>query len=189
MRGRRFGGAAAVMLTSLLTMIGPGVCFAGAQDAHFANGADLALVTRGKQVYRGLCASCHGKNLQGQPLWQLEDQFAGRRAPAHDESGHTWQHGDEELFRKTKYGRFPSEPNDATSAMPAFAGALDDQQIVAVLAFIKSRWPLGLRVAQAMLNPGFAGLPADADTVEWRLPPNCNALLRRQGATSIIKPD
>jgi hypothetical protein len=36
-----------------------------------------------------------------------------------------------------------------------------------------------------MLNPGFAGMPADANHLEWRLPPNCNVLLRRQGTASL----
>jgi hypothetical protein len=57
--------------------------------------------------------------------------------------------------------------------------------VPSALAFIKARWPLGLRVSQAMLNPGFAGMPADANHLEWRLPPNCNVLLRRQGTASL----
>jgi len=158
---------------------------AAASDAHFADASDGALVALGKGVYAGYCASCHGRNLQGQPLWQLDDKFAGRRASAHDETGHTWQHADEDLFHKTKYGRFAAEAADHVSAMPAFAAILDDHQILAAVAFVKARWPLGLRVSQAMLNPGFAGMPVDADDVEWRLPPNCNVLLRRQGAASL----
>ena len=160
-----------------------------AADAHFADAEDVALVTLGKHVYMGYCASCHGRNLQGQPLWQLDDKFAGLRAPAQDETGHTWQHADEDLFRKTKDGRFPSEPADIAMAMPAFAKSLDDHQILAALAFIKARWPLGLRVAQAMLNPGLAGMPAAANDVDWRLPPNCNVLLRRQAALRSDKQD
>jgi hypothetical protein len=65
--------------------------------------------------------------------------------------------------------------------MPAFAAILEDHQILAALAFIKARWPLGLRVSQAMLNPGFAGMPADANDVEWRLPPNCNVCSAARG--------
>ena len=170
-----------VLLSSIAISAPPLV---DAADAHFADAADAALVMLGKRVYAGYCASCHGRNLQGQPLWQLDDKFAGKRAPAHDETGHTWQHSDEDLFRKTKYGRFPAEPADPLPAMPAFAPVLDDQQVLAVLAFIKARWPLGLRVSQAMLNPGFAGMPADANNVEWRLPPNCDAL-RRRGTASL----
>jgi cytochrome c5 len=180
---RRFGAAAA-LLAALMSITGPALRHAAAADSHLAGADDVALLALGKGVYKDFCAACHGRNLQGQPLWQLEDKFAGRRATAHDDTGHTWQHADEDLFGKTKYGRFPSEPADVAPAMPAFAAILDDHMILAALAFIKARWPLGLRVAQAMLNPGFVGMPAGADDVEWRLPPNCNALLRRQAASS-----
>ena len=172
--------AAVLMLIAVPIMAILAPRHAAATDMHFADATDVAVGTLGKRIYADYCASCHGRDLQGQPLWQLDDKFAGRRAPAHDETGHTWQHPDEDLFHKTKYGRFASEPTGPTLAMPAFAAILGDDQILAVLAFIKARWPLGLRVSQAMLNPGFAGMPSNANDVEWRLPPNCNALLRRQ---------
>jgi len=158
---------------------------AAAADAPFADATNVVQVTLGKGVYMGYCAACHGRSLQGQPLWQLDDKFAGTRAPAHDESGHTWQHADDDLFHKTKFGHFAAEPISPAPAMPAFATILDDRQILAALAFIKARWPLGLRVSQAMLNPGFAGMPPDANDADWRLPPNCNVLLRRQGTAAL----
>jgi mono/diheme cytochrome c family protein len=167
---------ATVFMAALILGLQP----AFATDTHFADASDVPLVTLGKVLYAGHCASCHGRALQGQALWQLDDKFAERRAPAHDETGHTWQHPDEELFQKVKFGRFSAELGDPMPAMPSFAARLDDHQILATLAFIKARWPLGLRVSQALLNPGYAGMPPDANTVEWRLPPNCNALLRRQ---------
>ena len=117
--------------------------------------------------------------LQGQALWQLKDQYVGRRAPPHDATGHTWQHADEDLFHITKYGRFAAAPTDIKSYMPAFEHALSDDDMIAVLAFIKSRWPTGIRASQSMLNPGFRGMPADADKVEWTLPPNCTASIQR----------
>jgi mono/diheme cytochrome c family protein len=149
---------------------------------HFANADDEKLVDRGSYVYQMECSSCHGHRLEGQPLWQVNDQFAGRRAPAQDGTGHTWQHSDDDLFQMTKYGRFPSTPARVHSYMPAFVGNLTDRDIVAVLAFIKSDWPIGLRAAQAMLNPGLAGMPKDADKTSWTLPPNCNASFRRWNA-------
>jgi mono/diheme cytochrome c family protein len=155
-----------------------GAASGGSPPAHFADAADPTLVALGKHVYMEYCASCHGRALQGQPLWQLDDAFAGRRAPAQDQTGHTWQHADEDLFRKTKDGRFPTQPADAVSPMPAFATILDDRQILAALAFIKSRWPVGIRVMQALLNPGNAGMPANAENVAWRLPPICMAAQR-----------
>jgi mono/diheme cytochrome c family protein len=156
----------------------------GAASSHFADADDAAAAMRGKSVYMSRCASCHGRNLQGQPLWQLADEYAGRRAPAHDETGHTWQHSDEDIFHMTKYGRFTSA-RGVVSFMPAFEDVLDDGEIIAVTAFIKSRWPTALRVSQAMLNPGRAGMPQLAAQTEWRFPPaTCNAARRQRAAAA-----
>ena len=117
--------------------------------------------------------------LQGQPLWQLNDKDAGRRAPAHDASGHTWQHPDEALFQITKYGRFASTREGQPSRMPAFRDRLTDEQILAIIAFIKRSWPIGLRASQAMLNPGYAGMPPEASGAAWKFPPTCRETLAR----------
>jgi len=154
------------------------------RPVHFANADDPATVAAGKVLYMHVCASCHGKRLQGQPLWQLEDQYRGQRAPAHDQTGHTWAHSDEDLFRMTRDGRFPQSPTGINSHMPAFRASLTDEQILAVIAFIKATWPIGLRISQAMLNPGEAGMPANAANVEWTLPPNCTGTAQRWRETS-----
>ena len=168
-------GIAALAAASIASVLAS----ADVPATHFANADDNAAVASGKQLYRVECSSCHGRSLEGQPLWQLQDQYAGRRAPAHDASGHTWQHSDGDLFYMTKYGRFPQAPKDVKSFMPAFGGRLKDKEILDVLAYIKSAWPLGLRVSQAMLNPGLAGMPRDADKVKWTLPPTCTAAYQR----------
>jgi mono/diheme cytochrome c family protein len=151
--------------------------------AHFANADDVPTVSAGKVLYMHACASCHGKRLQGQPLWQLEDQYRGQRAPAHDQSGHTWAHSDEDLFRMTRDGRFPAWPATTVSHMPAFRDSLSDEQILSVIAFIKASWPIGLRISQAMLNPGQAGMPANSADVEWTFPPNCSRSTGWQGSS------
>jgi len=166
-----FAGAAA----ALSAVMGA----AGAPADHFADADNLAAVERGKQVYYQHCFSCHGRNLEGQFLWQLQDQFAHRRAPAHDASGHTWMHSDEDLFYMAKYGRFPDVPKNIRSYMPAFEHRLSDSEIVAVLAYIKAHWPTGIRVSQSMLNPHFMGMPKDANKVAWTLPPTCSASYKR----------
>jgi hypothetical protein len=117
-------------------------------------------------------------------LWQLADSYAGRRAPAFDETGYIWQYSDEEIFNMTKYGAFAGMSAPAVSFMPGFKGALDDRQILDIVAFIKARWPVGLRIVQAMRNPAFAGMPANANSIAWQLPPNCNAVLRRSEAAA-----
>jgi mono/diheme cytochrome c family protein len=152
-----------------------------APRAHYADAEDTAAVLEGKKLYASHCAGCHGRKLQGQLLWQVQDEFAGRRAPAHDQTGHTWQHADEDLFAMIKFGRFATTPATVKSYMPAYAQNLSDDQVLATIAYIKATWPLGLRVSQALLNPDYAGMPRNADTVEWRLPPTCQAALQRAG--------
>jgi len=62
-------------------------------------------------------------------------------APPHDDSGHTWHHPDAVLFGITKKGVVPPyAPVGYESDMPAFAGKLSDDEIWAVLAYIKSHW-------------------------------------------------
>ena len=175
---------AAVALCATVLLLWTATPRAADSPSHFADATDRAQVTAGRRLYAQRCASCHGRQLQGQPLWQLQDQYARMRAPAHDASGHTWEHSDEELFHMTKYGRFSSAPPQMRSYMPAFAGSLDDAQILAVLAFIKARWPVGLRVSQALLNPGHAGMPATAQSADWTFPPTCVTSAQRWRAVS-----
>ena len=163
---------AAVALGSAIAHAGP------SRGAHFADADNAVTVLAGSRIYAESCSSCHGRRLQGQALWQLQDQYAGRRAPAHDATGHTWQHSDEDIFHMTKFGRFAAAPPNAVSYMPAFEHDLSDREILAAIAYIKSRWPIGLRASQAMLNPGLAGMPRNIGNVTWTLPPNCTASIQ-----------
>ena len=180
-RGLWFGGAAVAMLAASAVATVLGLRTQAAPREHFADAENAETVLEGKRLYASHCASCHGRRLQGQLLWQVRDEFAGRRAPAHDQTGHTWQHSDEDLFAMTKFGRFPTTPATVKSYMPAYAQNLSDDRILAVIAYIKATWPIGLRVSQALLNPAYAGMPQNTATVEWRLPPTCQAALQRAG--------
>ena len=108
---------------------------------------DLAL---GERSYAQHCASCHGAKLEGQPDWRRRLPSGRMPAPPHDDSGHTWHHGDEVLFGITKYGLVPPyAPRGYASDMPAFGGTLSDGEIRAVLAFIASRWSAEVLKARA----------------------------------------
>ena len=113
---------------------------------------DVAQVALGQTVYAAQCARCHGANLEGQPTWQ--ERLANGRLPAppHDASGHTWHHPDAQLFGITKHGLAPFAPPGYQSDMPAFDGALSDEQIAAVLAYIKSKWPADIRARQTRIS-------------------------------------
>ena len=100
-------------------------------------------VAPGKSVHERTCASCHGTKLEGQPNWREKLPTGRLPAPPHDASGHTWHHPDAVLFGITKHGLVPGRyaPPGYQSDMSAFAGALSDEEIWAVLAYIKSSWP------------------------------------------------
>ena len=122
---------------------------AATRRADASNAGQVAL---GQQVYAAQCARCHGANLEGQPDWKQELPTGGRPAPPHDATGHTWHHADTLLFDIVKRGgQASSLPGDKNN-MPAFGGALSDDEIWAVLAYIKSRWPADIQAAQEQVN-------------------------------------
>ena len=104
-------------------------------------------------MYVSTCASCHGQSLEGQPNWRIRRPNGRLPAPPHDETGHTWHHPDDHLFLMTKHGiRPPLAPLGYESDMPAFDGVLTDDEIRAVLAFIKSAWPPRIHERQSRIN-------------------------------------
>ena len=107
---------------------------------------DADVVALGVSVYQENCASCHGANLEGQPDWRSPAEDGRLPAPPHDASGHTWHHDGETLFQLTKYGvgALINDP-DYASNMPIYDGVLSDDEIIAVLSYIKSTWPDDIR--------------------------------------------
>jgi mono/diheme cytochrome c family protein len=112
-----------------------------AEDGAMFPYADAEVVAEGKRLYADHCAACHGADLQGQPDWRLPDALGYLPAPPHDETGHTWHHPDPLLFAITKYGTSAVVGGDYRSNMMGFGDVLSDEEIVAVLAYIKSTWP------------------------------------------------
>lgn len=114
---------------------------------------DAGVTARGERVYRTHCASCHGVRLEGQANWRERGPDGRLSAPPHDASGHTWHHPDEMLFRLTKYGLAKvAKLKDYNSAMPIYEGVLSDEEIVAVLSWIKAQWPADVRERHDQMN-------------------------------------
>ena len=113
---------------------------------------DSDQIALGAEIYAAHCAVCHGAELQGQADWRKRLPSGRLPAPPHDETGHTWHHSDQQLFGMTKYGMTPYAPEGYESDMPAFEEVLSDQEIWAVLAYIKSTWPEGIRERQRAIS-------------------------------------
>lgn len=99
------------------------------------------MIADGKQLYMEHCASCHGRNLEGQPDWRRQLPSGRMPAPPHDASGHTWHHGDRTLARITKEGASAVIGGGYESDMPSFGEMLSDTEIMAILGYIRSHWP------------------------------------------------
>lgn len=124
--------------------------------ATFYSGAALAQDTApGRDLYVQHCAACHVADLEGAADWRQRGPDGRFPAPPHDETGHTWHHGDAMLFDYTRRGgqaylddlgvRFDS-------GMPAFGDILSDDEIDAILAYIRSTWPEEMQAFQAERN-------------------------------------
>ncbi|PSH63302.1 cytochrome C [Phyllobacterium brassicacearum] len=103
--------------------------------------ASAATIALGKTHYAKRCASCHGARLEGQPNWKRPLPSGRMPAPPHDASGHTWHHPDSVLFRITREGPAAVVGGGYQSDMPGFGNVMSDDDIRAVLSFIKSTWP------------------------------------------------
>ena len=106
-------------------------------------------IALGGQVYAQYCAVCHGAGLEGQANWMEQNEDGTFRSPPHDASGHTWHHADGALVDAIRLGgaRLPDSIG-GTSTMPAFDEVLTDEEIAAVLDYLKSTWPPEIRIVQ-----------------------------------------
>ena len=102
----------------------------------------------GERLYQENCASCHGANLEGQPDWRSRLPNGRLPAPPHDASGHTWHHTDRVLLDIVKRGTAAIVGNGYESDMPGFKEVLTDEEITAIIDYIKSTWPDRLRASQ-----------------------------------------
>ena len=92
-----------------------------------------ALVARGRPVYETECASCHGDATVRPPL---------KTAPTHQADGHTWHHPDRLLVQWILDGV------PLATVMPKFRDKLSEDEVRAVLAYIKTFWPEAVREQQ-----------------------------------------
>ncbi len=113
---------------------------------------DTQAVARGEAIYQEQCAVCHGANREGQANWRERLPTGRLPAPPHDRTGHTWHHPDGQLFDITKRGPAAVVGGGYESDMPGFADVLSDDDIIAVLSYIKSTWPDEVRRRHDLIN-------------------------------------
>jgi mono/diheme cytochrome c family protein len=118
---------------------------------------DAERVAKGADLYTQNCASCHGARLEGQPNWRSPDSDGYMPAPPHDASGHTWHHPITQLFAVTKFGTAALVGNGYQSRMEGFDDELSDDQILDILAYIKSTWPADVQARHDQIDAASGG--------------------------------
>ncbi|PWK60161.1 c-type cytochrome [Roseicyclus mahoneyensis] len=133
------GGVGVLVLTGAAVALWP----AGATEApgQILRWQDAAVVAEGAGIYAAYCAACHGLDLEGQPDWQVRLPNGRLPAPPHDASGHTWHHPDAQLIDLTTRGTAAVVGGGYESDMMGFGDVLTEEEIIAVLSYIKSTWP------------------------------------------------
>ena len=149
----------AIVGAGLLAVLGAGGYIWTATAAESGSGAMPKIVdlAAGKALYAENCAACHGANLEGQENWRSPDEDGRLPAPPHDETGHTWHHGDQVLFEYTKLGgraMMAAQGMEFDSGMPGFGEQLTDPEIWSILGYIKSTWPERIKKVQSVRTEG-----------------------------------
>ncbi len=135
------------LLSGLILLVIP--MLAGASARPDNTGGDAQDIANGRQVYEQYCAACHGAQGEGAANWKKRDNKGEMPAPPHNETGHTWRHSDDRLFGIIANGqRHPFNKTDRLT-MPAFGTRLTDQEIRAVINYLKTLWTDEQRKFQA----------------------------------------
>lgn len=114
----------------------------------------LAALVDGETAYNTYCAACHGISGEGQ---NPEDPYAKDEngkflAPPHNDTGHTWHHGDDVLIQIINEGGMGDV--QFFNVMPAFGELLSADQIEAALTYIKTFWTEEQRTTQKERTEG-----------------------------------
>lgn len=108
---------------------------------------DDPFLASGQVVYAKYCAHCHGANGEGQSpdSAQRTADLGYKLVPAHDASGHTWQHPDDLLRQVIREG--VQNPLNLYWMAP-YEEVLSAEEIEAVIAYMKLWWTDEQRGAQ-----------------------------------------
>lgn len=122
----------------LVSVVAVGMLLPGCGAA--AERDDPDVVARGQEFYEASCAGCHGGPAGG----KISDI-----PPRHNAQGHTWHHGDCLLAEIIREGPAPRPGATDFPTMPAFGDELSEEDIDAILAFLRTWWTEEQREFQA----------------------------------------
>ena len=133
----------ALLAGTLLACVLVLACSSASINESLPSGVAPSTLEVGQQRFAANCAACHGDMGEGQPNWHIPKADGILPAPPLNGDGHAWHHGDGFLYRVVSQGgkiqEGPGVPN-FKSGMPAFKSILSHDEILSVLAYVKSLW-------------------------------------------------
>ena len=161
-RVRAVGRAFAIVVLILASVLST-ACASSTSESIQTSGSDSAVDAprTGREIFASNCAACHGAAGEGHPDWRIKNADGTLPPPPLNGDGHTWHHADGLLYRIVSQGgkslEIPGDPS-FKSAMPAFGDLLTHEEIIEVLAYVKSLWGdrthlgLSIRETQAQIS-------------------------------------
>ncbi|MSQ23903.1 MAG: cytochrome c [Chloroflexi bacterium] len=104
-----------------------------------AEAATRQLEFRGGELYSRNCLGCHGDR---------DALINASGAPPHNEHGHTWHHPDPQLTDWILHGK-------PGGRMPPYGDRLTNDDVPAILAFVKTWWTPEQRRTQADVSRNY----------------------------------
>lgn len=89
----------------------------------------------GEALYRDNCSVCHGLSGEGAKNWRQPDAQEFMPAPPLNGTGHAWHHPLKSLYQTIMQGSPGGRGN-----MPAWAGRLNQERVLAIIAWFQSQW-------------------------------------------------
>ncbi len=103
------------------------------RDAETGRWYSKSQLHQGQTIYNTYCSQCHGGLGQGADSWHKRDAQGLYPPPPLNGSGHSWHHPLDSLYKTISEG--------SGQRMPAWEQQLDQQQIIAVIAYFQGWWP------------------------------------------------
>ena len=98
---------------------------------------DERIIAKGGELFKRMCAACHGGRAQGHPEWHKRNAKPGVRplAPPLDDTGHAWLHSKAALIKQIRGGS-----KHLGGDMPPRGEKLMDDDVEAIISWFQDKW-------------------------------------------------